>query len=211
LEVNLKKPSKQRIQTAYHEAGHAVIGRVLTLLCGEATIKPDYKSRSWGVSICPDPHRCLHEWEGRGKVRGSTKAVFRARIIHSMAGAEAVRELLGNTDQVGDDDDQMQIGLMMGEIVDPDDNDAWVKTEARLRKMTRMLVRRHRARIERVAKALLANTTLSTEELDKLVGRSVNDVKVNAPALLAFHRCHTETPVREYTPKAEGRSCRDLA
>jgi hypothetical protein len=29
--------------TAYHEAGHAVIGRVLALVCGSATIKPDYK------------------------------------------------------------------------------------------------------------------------------------------------------------------------
>ena len=32
----------------------------------------------------------------------------------------------------------------------------WQKREARLRRMTRMLVRRHRARIERVAEALLA-------------------------------------------------------
>jgi hypothetical protein len=52
--------------------------------------------------------------------------------------------------------------------------------------MTRMLVRRHRERIERVAKALLARTTLSREQLDKLVGRSVNDVTVNAPYLLAM-------------------------
>jgi hypothetical protein len=49
-----------------------------------------------------------------------------------------------------------------------------------------MLVRRHRARIERVAKALLAKTTLSAKQLDKLVGRSVDDVKVNAPYLLAM-------------------------
>jgi hypothetical protein len=99
---------------------------------------------------------------------------------------------------------------MMEEVVDPDDTDAWVKTEARLRAMTRMLVRRHRARIERVAKALLANTTLSAEELDKLVGRSVNDVKVNAPFLLAMHRPHAETTARVYPPKVEGTPCRDL-
>jgi hypothetical protein len=34
-----------------------------------------------------------------------------------------------------------------------------------------MLVRRHKARIERVAKALLAKTPLSAEALDKLVGK----------------------------------------
>jgi hypothetical protein len=74
----------------------------------------------------------------------------------------------------------------MAEELNPSTN--WGKLEPRLRAMTRMLVRRHRARIERVAKALLARTTLSARALDKLVGRSVDDVKVNAPYLLAMHR-----------------------
>jgi hypothetical protein len=39
-----------------------------------------------------------------------------------------------------------------------------------------------------VARALLAKTTLSAKALDKLVGRSVDDVKVNAPFPLAMHR-----------------------
>ncbi len=67
------------------------------------------------------------------------------------------------------------------ETSDPD----WY--EARLRKMTRMLVRRHRASIERVANALLNKVALTAEQLDKLVGRSIADVKVNAPALLAMY------------------------
>ena len=54
--------------------------------------------------------------------------------------------------------------------------------------MTRMLIRRHRDRIERVAKALLKKTTLTGRQLDKLVGRSVDDLKVNAPFLLTMHR-----------------------
>ena len=37
----MKKTRTQLKATAYHEAGHAVIGRVLTLSCGRATIKPD--------------------------------------------------------------------------------------------------------------------------------------------------------------------------
>jgi hypothetical protein len=32
----------RRKRVAYHEAGHAVIGRVLALPCGSATIVPDY-------------------------------------------------------------------------------------------------------------------------------------------------------------------------
>lgn len=54
--------------------------------------------------------------------------------------------------------------------------------------MTRMLVRRHKLRIDRVAKALLAGTTVSEKSLDKIVGRSVDDVRVNAAFLLAMHR-----------------------
>ena len=45
----------------------------------------------------------------------------------------------------------------------------WDRLEPRLRAMTRMLVRRHRRLIARVAKALFARTTLTAEELDKLV------------------------------------------
>ena len=45
--------------------------------------------------------------------------------------------------------------------------------------MTRMLVRRHRRLITCVAKALLEQTTLSGGELDRLIGRSVGDVKPN--------------------------------
>ena len=64
----------------------------------------------------------------------------------------------------------------------------WDRLEPRLRAMTRMLVRRHRTRIDRVAKALLAKTSLSARALDKLVGRSIDDVRVNAPFLLEQHR-----------------------
>jgi len=39
----------------------------------------------------------------------------------------------------------------------------------------------------RVARALLAKRSLSTEELDTLTGRSVADVKVNSPELLFLY------------------------
>jgi hypothetical protein len=46
--------------------------------------------------------------------------------------------------------------------------------------MTRMLVHRHRKLIERVATKLLRYKTLRGPTLDRLVGRSVDDVKANA-------------------------------
>ena len=73
---------------------------------------------------------------------------------------------------------EVQIALMAEELYH---SPPWELFEPRLRAMTRMLVRRHRALIERTAKALLAKTTLGAKQLDKLIGRRVADVKVNAP------------------------------
>jgi hypothetical protein len=160
-----------------------VIARVLTLTCGEATIKPDCEKGSAGLHIIHDPAACLYEWEKRGKVREVDDAVYHARIMAYMAGAEVEAELLGST-QGGDGDDQRQIAWMATEL---SCSDFRQRVEPRLRRMTRMLARRHQERIKRVAKALLGRTTLSREQLDKLVGRSVNDVKPNAPYLRAHH------------------------
>ncbi|WP_338833572.1 hypothetical protein [Bradyrhizobium septentrionale] len=177
--------------SATHEAGHAVIARVLTLACGGATIVPDYDDGSAGHSITEDPSECVYEWEKRGKVRDNPDAVLYARIIAFMAGAEAEQVLLGAT-QGGDGDDRDQIELMAAELVAIQLGASWSRIEPRLRAMTRMLVRRHRARIEWVAAAMLERRTLSREELDHLVGRSVNDVKVNAPFLLLMHQRRNE-------------------
>lgn len=172
--------ANDRHHVATHEAGHAVIARVLTLTCGHATIEPD--SDSAGHAITVDLWLCASEWEKRGKVRNSD-AVWHAGIIASMAGAEGEIELLGSTEG-GDGEDRYQIELMAKEL---SGGDSWNGIEPRLRAMTRMLVRRHRVLIERVAAALLERKMLSREELDDLIGRSVDDVKVNAPFLPMMH------------------------
>ena len=89
-----------------------------------------------------------------------------------MAGGEAEIELLGST-QGGDGDDRCQIEMMAEEL---DDSERWSKIEPRLRAMTRMPVRRHRALIERLADSLLAKGKLTGRQIDRLVGRSVNDL-----------------------------------
>jgi hypothetical protein len=171
-----------RKSTAYHEAGHAVIARVLTLASGPVTIKPDYDEETAGSSIT-DVNICETEWEKRGKVR-FLDAAWHACIMMSMAGAETEAVLLSRR-ATGDGDDRYRIALMAERLCY---SPPWERHEARLRAMTRMLVRRHRVLIERVAKALLARTTLSAKQVDKLVGRSVDDITVNAPFLLAIHR-----------------------
>jgi hypothetical protein len=56
------------LHTAVHEAGHAVIGRVLDMDCGPVTIVPDDDSA--GHSITFDPWVTYERWEERGKSRG---------------------------------------------------------------------------------------------------------------------------------------------
>jgi hypothetical protein len=181
------KPINDPRVTAHHEAGHAVIGRVLTLKCGRVTIRPNYRELEAGFAITADPYACIYEWERRGKARESGNAVWIGRAITFMAGAEAAAEFFGAraNDYCGDEDDRHQVALMLDEVMPAPAN--WDKYEARLRQMTRMLVRRHRARIERVAEALLTKRSLSAKALDKLTGRSVDDVKVNAPFLRMMH------------------------
>jgi len=107
------------------------------------------------------------------------RAALHASIITAMAGVEAEQELIGcSLDGSGDADMALVAELAFDFPV------SWTR-EPRLRAMTRMLVRRHRHRVERVADALIAKGKLTkgkltTKQLDRLVGRSVNDVRGGA-------------------------------
>jgi hypothetical protein len=162
-----RTPRTDPRHTATHEAGHAVIARVLTLMCGGASIRPVGNGRA----MIHGPFECEGEWIGRAKWR-SGGAVYRARIIAFMAGTEAEIELLDAT-QGDDGEDRCQITLMTKELYSCDLD--------RLRMMTRMLVRRHGDGIERVAAALLAEKELSREQVDELTGCSVDDVPDRLP------------------------------
>jgi hypothetical protein len=186
-------------RTAIHEAGHAVIARVLTLPCGGATIEPNYSTMAAGNAITFEPYACLAEWEKRGKAR-SLEAALRARIITLMAGREAEIEFFGRHGE-GDEYDVRLIEDIISELFPPtlqfeefrgermpvevrQSGPLLRALEKRLRKITRMIVRRHRALIERTAIALVASGKMTGKQLDRLIGRSVNDVNVNAPILL---------------------------
>jgi hypothetical protein len=90
-----------------------------------------------------------------------------------LAGAEGEIEVLGSL-RCRDGNDRRTIEHYAEQLVG---GQSWSQVEPRLRTTTRMLVRRHLLLIERVAAALLDRKTLSGEELDELVGRSVDDVR----------------------------------
>jgi hypothetical protein len=145
--------------TAIHEAGHAVIGRVLGMRCGSASVVPDHDSAGHAITL--DPYATAHAWEVVGKHRDMT-SIWRGRILCLQAGAEAVAEIAAVV-PAGDGDDRYQIALMLEQFeCDPTE-------EARLRRQARRLVRRHRQTIERVAAALLKHGQLKATQIDALV------------------------------------------
>jgi hypothetical protein len=156
---------RQEWRTAVHEAGHAVIGRVLGLECGKVTIVPDFREMTAGVAKTDGQWKTHEAWEKRGKYR-DISSVYRGRIITLMAGAEAEFVCTGRRGG-GDIHDRREISLTMEEVAIP--NGDWERYERRLRAKTRALVRRHRRKIEHLAKALLERRTISSRSVDRLL------------------------------------------
>jgi ATP-dependent Zn protease len=153
--------------TAIHEAGHAVIGRVLGIPCGSVTIVPDEADRSAGHALNGTPYQTWEHWlDERGRHREMAVA-YRAHIRMLMAGAEAENVILG-AGQGGDGYDQHEIALMAENLIDTT-SDAWLRLAARLQGQTVQLVRKHRDKIQRVADALVERRTLSGAEIDALM------------------------------------------
>jgi ATP-dependent Zn protease len=141
------KPRRSLRRTAIHEAGHAVIGRVLGMRCGGASIVPD--DGSAGHNIVADPWEILADRLTRTKMRDrEMRSVLVDRILTFMAGAEAENVILGSR-QGGDEDDRVQIRTMLIEA------DLAAERDPRMRAATRSLVRRHRKLIEHLAAALV--------------------------------------------------------
>jgi hypothetical protein len=158
-----------RRHVASHEAGHAVIARVLTMPCGGASIVGNKYSE--GRIIMDHYEACEGEWAKRGKVRGP-RAALDAAIMMAMAGVEAEVEFFRvSLDGSGEAD---MAKVEEWSFDEPGDR---CKRNDRLRDMTRILVHRHRKLIASVSAALLAKGKLTSKQIDKLVGRSIEDVK----------------------------------
>jgi hypothetical protein len=147
---------------AVHEAGHAVIGRVLKVPCGECSIADgiacdfDTEAACLGVAnICGDLET-QREWQRLGR-RRRPRTVWIAQAMAFMAGAEGERAFFGENIADGEGRDLEQIEAFLF------DAPPWV--ESRLRSFTRTLVRRHLDSILAVAERLLRDVTLTDADI----------------------------------------------
>jgi ATP-dependent Zn protease len=163
----VKRTAGQLRRTAIHEAGHAVIGRVLKQVCGCVTIVPNEAEGEAGYFIIGNPYQTMeYWWEKICRFRGSDDmtSILRGRIMTYMAGRVAEEEFFGKVG-FGCGLDDREIALGLGSLLGPDAD--LKRYEARLRAFTRGLVKRHRPAIERVAAALLKRKTLQPEEIER--------------------------------------------
>lgn len=163
--------SELRRHVAVHEAGHAVIARVLNVPCGDASIADgiacgfdiEQSPSGWlGTANIASHEATCGAWIYQGRWRGRHRTAYIARAIAFMAGAEAEVAILG--DNVPDGDGRDREGV--AEIIV--DTPGWV--EPRLRSWTRTLCRRYAQRIKAVADALLREGTLTDEQVRALIG-----------------------------------------
>ncbi|HKM64639.1 MAG TPA: hypothetical protein VJY39_19340 [Acidisphaera sp.] len=174
---------RQRLwRTACHEAGHAVVGRALGQACGPTTIEHDWEWSETFHGITADPWTTMSAWGAIGR-RRHYDTIMHGRIMAYMAGAEAEGVLVGDCAE-GDGEDRRQIALMLSTLLGEMDEPATEAWEERLRRHTRGLVRRHAARIELVAEALLLRRRLEGSEIDRLL--AVSGLEVG----LMSHRGH---------------------
>jgi hypothetical protein len=177
-QVVASKMINDLLHTAIHEAGHAVIGRVLGMICGRATIVPDEAEGEAGHAITGTPYLVQAAWEKqyfaqleRGlpppKYR-DVGPIFHGQIITCMAGAEAENALLGRCN-LGDAGDRYEIEKLADTRWAFASGEEWARAEPRMRRQARRLVRKHRDKIERVAKALLQRKSLTPDEVDQLM------------------------------------------
>jgi hypothetical protein len=165
-------PTQWRLSVQYvarhgatHEAGHAVIGRVLNVPCGDASIADgiacgfDIEQRvsgRLGIAGIGSSAETWREWRHQGRPR-CLRSVLIARAIAFMAGAEAEIAFFGENIPDGDSYDREGVAEII--VGAP----KWV--ESRLRSFTRTLVHRHKDSIEAVSRRLLRDVTVSDGEV----------------------------------------------
>jgi hypothetical protein len=146
-----------RVGICLHEGGHAVIGRVLGIPCGEAYV--DLEQNPIGFANLGSCEETWSEWQRQGR-RRIPRHMFIGMAMAGMAGADAERVIIGCY-RGGDTNDRECIAVLL--------KDSPQGVEARLRSFTKTLIRRHKDSIIAVARRLLGDVTLSDADIRSII------------------------------------------
>lgn len=163
----------ERLQyTRIHEAAHAVIGHVLDVPITRIHIGTSPLNPNWlGYISHHSEEVVLTIWENNPYLTHRTMTeVHHAMIFCGMAAAEAEELILGQRTG-GDKTDREHIDERFEAIgIHGEDRVRW---EARMRRHTRTLVKRHKRMILYVWRYLLSHSIVKTEELAALLRRAM--------------------------------------
>lgn len=152
--------------TAVHEAGHAVVGRVMAQECGEVSVVADHDEMTAGYAITADPWDTVGAWDRAGRWREHRSIVI-GRIIALMAGRHAEEELCGAC-KGGDGGDQNEISAMIDDGAWRAKQDMSESSQAlltRLERFSRVTVKRHRSAINDLAVELMRRQHMTVDQV----------------------------------------------
>jgi ATP-dependent Zn protease len=158
-----ERSGEERTATAYHEAGHVVMGCVLGRIPQFVTIIPD-GARAVGKAqydgdIPPYARRYLDESQPK-------KRYTEMRVLTELAGSVALDfKEPGRTHDPSDTHDAHIAKQLVEELVSWGDHTLYL---AEARQKTATLLQQHWRKVEAVAQALLQRDTLSRDDILKL-------------------------------------------
>jgi len=169
----------ERARTAYHEAGHLVIGMLFGFRCSSVSIRPDETRGSLGRVVPLDEHGGRVAVEIR---RGTVErwlcvlfAGYAAEVRFAPDARDAARE------GARGDDGQAEEYLERAGMA----NDS---TRHLMRARTAELVEQHWATIESVARALLKHEEFDAREVERICERPAPRERVEPGIVVSGHR-----------------------
>jgi hypothetical protein len=162
-------PNSGKVAAAYHEAGHAVIARALGYEVRSVTIR--YRQRRYAGRV--QHLAVLHP-------RDNALIIFAGPLAEAECLRRGVRIVasarIAGTDRISI---RNAIHIFVGEPTG--DGRLLIRrhmaraARTKFRKQARILVRKHKAAIERVAQALMEQQTLSGKQLDRIISSRDGD------------------------------------
>lgn len=175
--MSRKRSNKQRLATAFHEAGHAVAAFALHL--GVKRVSIVAEGDSWG-HVLYAPLR--FSGESLYDLTPVVRDRFERHIVAALAGPEAARLIKGRYDRIGASSDYVVAGRIVGRLVgSAEEAQAYMRW---LEIRSRQLIRAPHLRpgLEALAMALL--------ERGEMDGRTARDITHAAMMMAARSSAH---------------------